>query len=124
MGFLETKITRTDAASFAFQGAEFARSPGLTVSGDIDWRPVDSLRLSMQLRHRSGYFSDDRETTALRIKPATVVDARASWTIRQKTLFGYVRNIFNTFRLNFLSSPTLATAHDPREVGLGLELHF
>ena len=124
IGFLETKITQTEAASLAFRGAEFARSPGLTLSGDIDWRPVSSLRFSTQLRHRTGYFSDDRETTALRIKPATVVDARASWTIRQTTLFGYVRNIFNTFRLNFLSSPTLATAHDPREVGLGLELQF
>jgi len=124
IGLLETKITRTDAESFAFQRSEFARSPGLTVSGEIDWRPTDALRLSAQVRHRSGYFSDDRETEALRIGPATIVDARASWSARRLTLFGYVRNLFDTFRLNFLRSPTLATAHDPREVGLGLEMQF
>ena len=124
IGFLNTKITRTDAESFAFQGADFARSPGLTVSGEIDWRPIDSLRLSSQVRHHSGYFSDDRQTTALHIGPATIVDARASWIIGQMTLFGYARNLFNTFRLNFLSNPTQATAHDPREVGLGLEMQF
>lgn len=124
IGLLETKITRTDAESFAFQGAEFARSPGLTVSGEIDWRPFDPLRLSAQVRHHSGYFSNDRETTALHIGPATIVDVRASWNIGQMTLFGYGRNLFDTFRLNFLSSPTLATAHDPRELGLGLEMQF
>ena len=36
----------------------------------------------------------------------------------------YARNLFNTFRLNFLSNPPQATAHDPREVGLGLEMQF
>ena len=40
------------------------------------------------------------------------------------TLFGYGRNLFDTFRLNFLVNATLATAHDPREVGLGLETQF
>ncbi len=123
-GLLETKITRTDAKSFAFQGAKFARSPGLTVSGEIDWRPTDPLRLSAQFRHHNGYFSDDRETAALRIGPATMIDARASWTAGRMTLSGYVRNVFDTFRLRFLNNPTLATAHDPREIGLGLEMQF
>ena len=124
VGFLETRITRTDADSFAFQGAEFARSPGQTASGEIDWRPVDPLRLSAQIRHHSSYFSNDRETAALHIGSATIVDVRASWSIGRMSLFGYGRNLFDTFRLNFLNNVTLATAHDPREVGLGLEMQF
>ena len=130
-GWLRTKITRTDTKSFAFQGAAFARSPGATVSGEIDWRPIDRLRLSAQVRYHGSYFSDDRETAALRVGPATIVDTRASWTAGGVMLFGYVRNVFDTFRLRFLSNPSqftgrpsLATAHDPREVGLGLEMHF
>jgi outer membrane receptor protein involved in Fe transport len=124
VGLLETKITRTDAESAVFQGSEFARSPGLTVSGEIDWRPIDPLRLSAQVRHHGSYFSDDRETVALRIGPATIVDTRASWTAGRVTLFGYARNLFGTFRLRFLNHSTLATAHDPREIGVGLDSNF
>ena len=124
VGLLNTKITRTDAESEAFHGREFARSPGLTTSGAIDWRPIDALRLSVQIRHHGRYFSDDRETEALLIGSATIVDARASWTAGRVTWFGYARNLFDAFRLRFLSSPTLATADDPREVGLGMEMQF
>lgn len=129
VGLLETKMTRTDADSAAFHGREFARSPGLTASGGIDWKPIDPLRVSAQVRRHAGYFSDDLETQAMRIGPATFVDARAAWTVGRLTLFGYVRNILDTFRLQFLSDPTtlpnaLATAHDPRKVGLGLEMEF
>jgi len=131
VGLLDTKITRTDAESEFLRGSEFERSPGLTASGGIDWVPVDALRLSAQVRHRAGYFSDDQESEALRIGPATFVDARASWTTGRVTLFGYVRNLFDTFRLQFLfgggnpnAPPNLATAHDPREFGVGLEARF
>jgi outer membrane receptor protein involved in Fe transport len=65
----------------------------------------------------------------LHIRAATIVDGRASWTSGRFTLFGYARNLFNTFRLQFLFDPpteptALATAHDPREVGVGLEAAF
>ncbi len=129
VGFLQTKITGTDAESAAFHGREFARSPGLTASGGLDWKPIDPLRLSAQVRHHAGYFSDDLESQAQRIGPATFVDARAAWTIERMTLFGYVRNVLDTFRLQILNDPptlptALAAAHDPREVGLGLETQF
>src|SRR4028118_833297 len=122
-------MTNPDENSAAFRGREFARSPGMTVSGGIDWKPIDPLRLSAQLRHHASYFSDDLETPAMRIGPATLVDARAAWTVGRVTLFGYVRNLFDTFRLQFLLDPrtqpnALATAHDPREFGLGLEGAF
>lgn len=124
IGLLDTKITGTDDASQAFHGREFARAPGLTASGGIDWRPVDALRLSAQVRHHGGYFSDDRETEALHVRSATLFDARGAWTTGQITIFGYVRNLFDTFRLRALFNPVLATAHDPREFGLGIETRF
>jgi len=129
VGLLRTKITRTDAASAAFHGREFARSPGLTASGGLDWKPIGPLRLLAQVRHHAGYFSDDLESESMHIKPATFVDGRAAWAVGRMTLFGYVRNMFDTFGLQFLNDPrtqpgALATAHDPREVGLGLEMQF
>ena len=121
VGFLDTKITRTEEASAIFQGREFARAPGLTASASFDWRPVEGLRLSSQIRHHDSYFSDDTETAALRVGDATFVDARAAWTHGKFTLFGYVRNLFDTFRIRAMFSATSAAAHDPREIGLGIE---
>jgi len=131
LGLLDTKITGTKPESEFLRGKEFARSPGLTASGAIDWRPIDPLRLSAQVRHHSSYFSNDRETQSLRVRSATLVDARASWIAGQVTLFGYVRNLFDTFRIRFLFEPTpltnppsAAAAHDPREFGFGIESRF
>jgi outer membrane receptor protein involved in Fe transport len=129
VGLLNAKITRTNAETAFFQGREFARSPRLTASGGIDWQPADPLRLSAQVRHYGGYFSDDMETDSQRIGPATIVDARASWNAGRATFFGYARNLFDTFRLRFLFTPptdpfALAVAHDPREVGIGIESRF
>ena len=121
VGLLDTKVTQTEEGSEIFQGREFARSPGLTASGSIDWRPVDPLRLSAQVRHHGSYFSDDTETAAVHVRSATFVDARAAWTMRKVTVFGYVRNLFDTFRLRALFNTMLATAHEPREIGVGME---
>ena len=124
IGLLDTKITGTDTASAAFQGREFARSPGLTASGAIDWRPIAPLRLSAQARHHGSYFSDDTEAATLRVERATLVDARAAWTSGRVTLFGYVRNLFDTFRLRSLFNANLATPYEPRELGMGLQSEF
>lgn len=130
-GLLNTKITGTDADSQFLHGNEFARSPGFTASGSVDWRPIEPLRLSTQIRHLGSYYSNDLENEERRIGPATLVDARASWTAGRATLFGYVRNLFDSFRLRFLydgrnpgSAAALAATHDPREVGIGVEARF
>ena len=90
------------------------------------WKPQGALILSGQLRHNSSYFSDDLETAARRVDPATTVDARAAWTWRGFTLFGYVRNLFDAFHLTYRFDPAsrLATAADPREWGLGIEASY
>ena len=124
VGLLNTEITKADSSSAEFQGREFARSPGLTASGGFDWRPIDPLRLSAQVRHHGSYFSDDTETAAVRVESATLADARAAWTSGRLTFFGYVRNLFDTFRLRSLFNPNLATPYKPRELGVGLEAQF
>lgn len=129
-GLLKTKILRTLPQDAAFLGNEFQRSPGLSANAALDWRPVDGLQLSAQLRGSSGYFSDDANNPLLRIGSSTVVNARAAWSQGGVTVFGYVRNLFDSLNLTYLfepiftTTPTLATASDPREVGLGMELRF
>jgi len=62
----------------------------------------------------------------LRIGHANVLDLRANWKTRQLRLFGYLRNAMDSFYLNSKAGFTdiLATAGDPREIGIGLEASF
>ena len=120
IGLLRTRII--DAGPL--QGKEFPRAPRFTGSLALDWRPRDAIRLSAQLRHNSGYFSDDPNSPALRVEGSTTVDARAAWTSGRLTLFGYARNLFDEFHMNYLFSPVFGTAGDPRELGIGVEAAF
>ena len=123
LGLLRTRIVDAGAAS-AFDGKQFQRSPRLSASAAIDWRPLERLRLSAQLRHNSGYFSDDLETASRRISGWTKLDARAEWQSGKFRLFGYARNLFDNFYLTYAFNPSLATAGDPRELGVGIEAAF
>lgn len=67
-------------------------------------------------------FQHDLNTPAFRIGKATVVNARAAHDLGRFTLSAHVRNLFDNFYLTSQFSPTFATAGDPREIGLGLEM--
>jgi outer membrane receptor protein involved in Fe transport len=124
VGLLRTELTETLVSNDTSRGKNFQRAPKWSAAAAIDWRPWQSLRLSGNLRHHDGYFSDDANSANRRIRPATLVDVRAAYTVRQLTLFGYVRNLFDRFTLNYLFSPTFGTAVDPREVGVGVEARY
>ena len=124
VGMLKTKIVATSTPTDPILGKEFQRAPGLTASAAIDWHPVGPLRLSVQLRHNSAYFSNDANSTALRIDGSTTFDARAAYTLGPLTLSAYARNLFDSFHMTYLFSPTSGTAADPREFGLGVDARF
>lgn len=124
IGLLDTRITRTLFRQDPALGKRFARSPAVSAAVGIDWRPLAKLGLSSQLRHNSGYFSDDAETPDLRIAGSTTVDARASWRIGRFGLFAYARNLFDEFHLTSRGAAGFATANDPRQVGLGVEARY
>lgn len=123
IGLLRTKIV--DAGSMLqFTGKTFQRSPQFSASVKVEWSPLKQLRISAQLRHNSGYFSDELNTPNRRIDGWTKVDARADWDTGKLRLFAYARNVFDRFYLTYLFSSNFGTAGDPREVGLGLESRF
>ena len=124
LGLLDSKVRRTLVASDALLGKEFQRSPNFSAAAAVDWRPIDALQLSAQLRTSSDYFSDDANTPTRRIDGFTTVNTRAAYTLGRVTAFGYVRNLLNEFYLTHLFSPTFGTAGDPREFGMGLEARF
>ncbi|MCP3731516.1 TonB-dependent receptor [Sphingomonas sp. MG17] len=124
VGVLGTRILRTLDPADPILSKHFQRSPALTGFAALDWRPVNALRLSLQSRSNSGYFSDDANTAARRIRSATITDARMGYTSGPFTISGYARNLFDTFYLTFLNSGVVGVAGDPREVGLSLEARF
>jgi outer membrane receptor protein involved in Fe transport len=123
VGLLRTRIVDAGAAA-AFKGKQFQRSPKFTLSAAIDWRPVQRLLLSAQLRRNSGFFSDDLNSATRYVGGWTKVDARAVWSARKFRLFGYVRNVTDNFYLTYKFLPDFATAGDPREAGVGIEAAF
>ena len=128
VGLLETNIGRTLVFSDPIRDKAFQRAPNFSAAAAIDWRPIDDLRMSAQLRANSDYFSDDANDPALRIDGSTVVNVRAAYMRGSVTVFGYVRNLFDEFYLTSLIKPVVGaifgTAADPREVGVGLEARF
>ena len=123
VGLLRTRIVDAGAAA-AFTGKQFQRSPKLTLSAAIDWRPVQRLLLSAQLRRNSGFFSDDLNSATRYVGGWTKVDARAEWSAGKFRLFGYVRNVTDNLYLTYKFLPDFATAGDPREAGVGIEAAF
>ena len=122
IGLLRTRID--EDASTQFAGKEFGRAPKFSGTGSVEWRPIDRLRLNGDVRHHSGYFSNDLNTPAFRISEATIVNARAAYDLGTITLSAYVRNLFDRFYLTSQFSSMFATAGDPREVGIGMEARF
>lgn len=122
IGLLDTMITRSPDAGLL--GKQFQRSPHFSGSASMVWTPAEAFMVSAQVRHNSAYFSDDKEEAALRVDGSTTFDARASWTWEGVTLFGFARNLFDEFHLTYRLPRGLATAGDPREVGIGLEARF
>ncbi|ANY20950.1 Colicin I receptor precursor [Tsuneonella dongtanensis] len=124
IGLLRTRVVETVLPNDPTLGKVFQRAPRFSASGMVDWNPVDPLRLSVQLTHQSGYFSDDANTPALRIEPSTIVNLRGSLDAGPVTIFAYARNVFDTFYLTYIFPSRLGTAGDPRELGIGLEARF
>jgi outer membrane receptor protein involved in Fe transport len=116
--------TRLTAAPGQPLGREFQRAPAWSARAAIAWRPLPDLVLSTQARGRGSYFSDDVNTPQLMVGSGWIVDARAGWERGRLQLFGYARNLLNSFLVTSYSNADLATAEDPRELGIGLQMSF
>jgi iron complex outermembrane receptor protein len=125
-GLLATRITRTLSTKDPILDKSFAQAPALTGAAGVDWEPARNLQLSAQVRHNSGYFGDDANTPLLHIAGSTTVDAKASWRVRQFTLYAYAQNLFDEFHMIYWDDAThkRGAANDPRELGVGIEANF
>ncbi|HXG80717.1 MAG TPA: TonB-dependent receptor [Sphingomicrobium sp.] len=122
VGILRTRIG--GGAPAAFAGKQFGRAPRFSGTLSAEWRPFDRWQINADVRHHSGYFSNDLNTPGLKVGGATVVNARAAYEHKSLTLFAYARNLLDNFYLTSRFSQSSATTGDPREIGVGLEARF
>jgi len=124
LGLLSTRITKTLDPADPLHGREFQRAPHISASVAIEWKPIEPLTLSSQVRGHGDYFSDDSNSPARRIGAGMIADAKATYDFGPAKLSAYVRNLANRFQLTYLLSATWATAADPREFGIELDANF
>ncbi|MFC3077295.1 TonB-dependent receptor [Phenylobacterium terrae] len=69
------------AAAPQLTGKRPAQTPELTITAGADWRPMELLHLSADLRYESARFEDDLNSRKL--ETAAFVDLRAAWRVSE-----------------------------------------
>lgn len=130
LGLLHTEIGTFSSAQANLGGKEFARAPRSTLSLAADWDITPQLRLTGDIRHSDGYFSDDENTDAYQIDAYTVANTRLTYTAANGLeLYGYVTNIFDeraplNKMINRSAGGIEAAMLEPRAFGIGLTHRF
>ena len=130
-GVLRTRIDEI-ASNVAFEGNEFAKSPGYMVTFGASWDVTEKFNLSGQVRHLDGYYSDTANTPLYAIKPYTVADLRASYKLHDNMeAYGYVKNVFDERSPTYMQpnrgvvpAITEASMTAPRMFGIGIKGTF
>jgi len=60
-------------------GLRPANTPELTATGGVDWRPLERLTLTANVRYESDRYDDDQNTR--RLRPGVEIDSRAAWRV-------------------------------------------
>ena len=121
---LKTNLIDAGPSYPEFTGNDFARSPSLSAAAAVDWKPVDRLRVSAQVRYRSAFYADEVNSDLVRVPGAAVVSTRAEYAIGRATAFAYARNLFDKFVYVDRTGNSSAVAEAPRELGIGIETRF
>jgi outer membrane receptor protein involved in Fe transport len=125
-GLLRTEIDKI-SSNIAYQGNEFAKSPGYMLSFGASWDATDKLNLSGQVRHTDGYYSDVANTRLYVINAYTVADARISYQFDPKAqVYGYVKNVFDERAPTYMQQNRgiggiEASMIEPRMFGVGVK---
>ncbi|MCQ0091954.1 TonB-dependent receptor [Roseovarius sp. M141] len=130
LGLLATEITGFPAAT-SFEGNEFARAPGATLTLGASWDITDRFNLGGQVRFVDGYYSDTANSAAYKVGDYTLVDMRMSYAIKDGfEFYGFVNNIFDE-RAPVLKQAargtvpfTQASMTSPRMIGIGIQGNF
>jgi outer membrane receptor protein involved in Fe transport len=131
VGLLQTEIGEfTSAGGAVYEGNEFSRSPAYMFSIGVDWDILPKLRLSGEVRHTDGYYSNDENSSAYAVGDYTVANARISYRFRSYLEpYIFVNNIFDEREPTYLYDDRsvggiVANMQEPRSFGVGIKGSF
>ncbi|UXM96453.1 TonB-dependent receptor (plasmid) [Bartonella sp. HY329] len=125
-GILKTRIDKI-SSNIAYEGNEFAKSPGFMLSAGLNWQATEKLNLGADIRHVDKYYSDIANTPAYSINAYTLSNFKINYDINQALqVFGYVNNVFNERTPTYLRNNrgTEASMTMPRNYGIGIRGTF
>jgi outer membrane receptor protein involved in Fe transport len=95
-----------------------AQAPAFSATGGLDWRPVQRLTLSAELRYESLRYDDDLNTR--RLEPGFRADARAAWRVAPDCdLYLEVENLGNARIATAQTADGVTSYDEPRTVRVG-----
>jgi outer membrane receptor protein involved in Fe transport len=112
---------RVDGGAEAPQltGKRPAQAPDFTATGGLDWRPLEPLILSLELRYESLRYEDDLNSRKL--KGGLELDARAAWRVAPTTELYVAADNLGNARIATGQTADLVTSYDaPRTVRVGV----
>ncbi|WP_137131921.1 TonB-dependent receptor [Rhizobium sp. FY34] len=128
-GLLKTEIDEIKS-NVAYEGNEFAKSPGYTLTLGVSWDVTEALNLSSQVRHIDGYYSNTANDAMYAVDPYTVVDVNANYKVHEGLdVYGYVKNVFDERSPTYMQQNrgiggTEASMTAPRMFGVGVRGTF
>ena len=109
------------AAAPQLTGLRPALTPQATATAALDWRVVERLSISGELRYESARFDDDLNTR--RIAGGATAGARATWRVSSAVSFYLAAdNLFNAAIQTSRSADGVVTYDAPRMVRIGASL--
>jgi outer membrane receptor protein involved in Fe transport len=114
---------RVDGGATAPQltGKRPAQAPAFSATAGLDWRPVERLGLSAELRYESLRYEDDLNSR--RLKAGLELDARAAWRVAPDTeVYAALENAADADLAVGQTADGVTSYAAPRTVRVGLAL--
>ena len=109
------------AAAPQLTGLRPAQTPRLTLTAGLDWRAIDRLTLSGDLRYESARYDDDINTR--RLKAAVETNLRADWALtRSTTVYVAADNVLNEDIPTGVTADGAVSYDAPRVFRIGFSL--
>lgn len=128
-GYTKTKFdefSTTIGSVTDYSGLEFAHAPRWTLSGGINARPIEQLRLNVNASHRTAVFSQISIPQSLaRMGARTLVNARIAYEAPHWTVSAFASNIFDEHYYQYTTEGLgRGVLGNPRVLGIALETRW
>ncbi|MGE4321669.1 MAG: TonB-dependent receptor [Sphingobium sp.] len=128
-GYTRTKFdefSTTTGSVTDYSGMEFTYAPRWTLSGGINARPLEQLRLNVNASYRSAVFSQiSIPQSDGHMRGRTLVNARIAYELPHWTVSAFASNLFDTHHYQYASKGLgRAVLGNPRVLGIALETRW